>query len=270
LRHERHVMDMQKKNKGNNEIKYSLGCVYRNGKLYRTGISVNDTVTDVFAWEGQLVASLMSTLDLKDYFQTIKQTPPEKLHEKTKELAYSLLKLCKLMDLDINQFSRKEIVDYLIRIQHFAIWAYNLINAKTHGLEYFEADLTGITMKCSSVKENETLVTYSSKNIFQLAQIEFAEHYKSGKPYIVCQKCGTIYFTYKVKTAKTCPFCKCPSLEKDRRAIDRQADRLYKNNDLMAFKEKFIKYLITKRGYSEEEALKEYDRQLKKKKKGRY
>src|SRR5690554_4491472 len=118
-------MDMHNENISNNKIEYSLGCVYRNGKLYRTGISVNETVTDVFEWEGQLTASLMNALDLKDYFQTIKQTPPEKLHEKTKELAYSLLKLCKLMDLDINRFSRKEVLDYLIRIQHFAIWAYN-------------------------------------------------------------------------------------------------------------------------------------------------
>ena len=263
-------MDMHNENISNNKIEYSLGCVYRNGKLYRTGISVNETVTDVFEWEGQLTASLMNALDLKDYFQTIKQTPPEKLHEKTKELAYSLLKLCKLMDLDINLFSRKEVLDYLIRIQHFAIWAYNLINAKNQGLEYFEADLTGVTMKCSSPKEYEdcTPVTYSSNNIFQLAQIEFAEHYKSGEPYIVCQKCSTIYFTHKVKSTKTCPFCKCPSLEKDRRAIDRQADRLYKDNDLITFKGKFANYLITKRGYSKEEALKECDRQLKKK--GRY
>lgn len=246
---------------------YSLICVYKNGKLYRSGIEVNGVLTDIIMWEGQLVTSLMNSLNLKDYIQSIQKTPPEKVYENIKTLSLPLVRLCDLIGIDINSLNNESILEYTTEIHQFAIWLLDLTNAKKWEKEYLKIDLTNVTMEYSLSKEyNCSLVRYSSANIFLLAQIEFAELYKSGIPYIVCEKCGTIYFTYKVKSTKTCPFCVSPSLDKNVRAIDKQAERLYKSNP-KEFKHKFISYLISKKNYTEEMANKEYNRQIKKRKK---
>lgn len=257
---------MESENIPQNSTKYSLNCVYRSGKIYRSGISVNGTITDICKWNGQLVTSLMNTLDLKEYIRTLPQVIPEKLYEKMKELKYPLLNLCELTGLDINQI---DVLDYIVKIHEFAIWLLDLINAKSHAMEYFKVSLSDVTMEYSSSKEYEgcSMVIYDSTNIFTLAQIEFAEYYKLGVPYIVCQKCNTIYFTHKVKSTKTCPFCECPSLNKDRRSIEKQAERLY-NSSPETFEKKFVEYLTVKKGFSSEEALTEHNRQIEKRRKG--
>lgn len=240
-------------------IMYTLACVYKNGNIYRSGIEVNGIMTDKFKWKGQLVTSLMNTLDLRDYIQTLNQMP---LDEQVKKLTPCLKRLCELMNLDAKEI---DTLEYITRIHNFAVWLIDLINAKTNNLEYIKIDLTNVTVEYLLSKEYEgySIVKYSSDNIFLLAQIEFVEYYKLGTPFIVCSKCNTVYFTHKVKSTKTCPFCKCPSLDKDRRSIDKQAERLfekYPNN----FEEEFINYLIRKKGYSKDDARKECLRQLKK------
>jgi len=257
-----------------NNVTYTLSCVYKNGKLYRSGLGVNGTASEIINWNGQLVTTLMNTLNLSDYIKSINTTTTNNLHEKLKELKYPFAKLCELLGLDVSKFGPDEALDYFIKIHTFAIWLYDLINAKNHSMDYFRINLTDVTVEYHLSKEFEncTLVSYSSTNIFLLAQIEFAEYYKLGIPYIICQNCNTIYFTHKVKSTKTCPFCRCPSLDKERRSIDKQAERLFSDvksgkTTLNMFKQKFIDYLIMKKGYSENDAHKEYLRQLNKRRK---
>jgi hypothetical protein len=253
---------MENENNQKNYKQYSLNCAYRNGKIYRTALEVDGIATNYSKWNGQHVTSFMNALNLKDYIQTIQQTHPEKLHEKMKELKYPLLKLCELTGIDVNQI---DALDYIVRIHQFAVWLVNLINAKNNSLEYFKIELKDITMEYSLSEEYDgcSMVRYTGSDIFLLAQIEFAEYYKSGITYIVCQKCNTIYFTHKVKSTKTCPFCVSPSLDKDTRAIAKQAERLY-NSDPKLFEQKFIDYLIKRKHFSREEAFEEYNRQLRK------
>jgi hypothetical protein len=255
-------------------VNYTLSCVYQNGKLHRSGLGANGAMSEILKWNGQLVTSLMNTLNLRDYIQTIKTTTPDNLHEKLKELKYPFAKLCELLGLDVGKFGPNEILDYFLKIHAFAIWLCDLINAKNHALDWFRIDLSDVTMEYHSSKEfeNSTLVSYNSANIFILAQIEFAEYYKLGIPYIVCQKCNTIYFTHKIKSTKTCPFCESPSLDKNRRSIDKQAERIFediKEGKIPPnmFESKFINYLIEKKGYSENDAHIEYLRQLNKRNK---
>jgi hypothetical protein len=254
-------------------IIYTLACFYKNGNIYRSGIEVNGNMTDIMKWKGQLVTSLMNTLDLHDYIRNIGNTTKENLPKKLKELAYPLIRLCNLMNLDVNKITsdKKVMSEYLVRIHNFALWMSDLINAKNNSLEYIRIDLTNVTVEYSLSKEYEgySIVKYSSDNIFLLAQIEFVEYYKLGTPYIVCNKCNTIYFTHKVKSTKTCPFCNCPSLDRERRSIDKQAERLFKDIEkgkisLGMFEPKFINYLVEKKGYSEKDARRECLRQLKK------
>lgn len=253
---------------------YSINCVYKNGYIFRGSLEVDGQTTDVFKWRGQLVTSLMNTLDLHDYIQNAGNMTEENdnkvLQKRLKELTYPLIRLCELLNLDITMItSDKDLRDkYLTEILNFAIWLYDLVRVKTTlNKTLFSIDLTGVNAEYlfDTDFEGHPLVRYSSTNIFLLAQIEFAEYLKMGAPYIVCQKCNSIYFTHKVKSTKTCPFCTSPSLDKNTRAIDKQAERLYNENP-ETFETKFTEYLTLKKDYSNEDAYKEYIRQLKKRK----
>ena len=110
--------------------------------------------------------------------------------------------------------------------------------------------------------DNGATFIFNQNELSQLIEEKLIELIKKSMPYIICEKCGSVYFTSKVKSTKTCPLCHSPSLEPKRRAIDKQFQRLYDKGNSKNYKFRFLEYLINKKHFNTKEARIELKRQL--------
>jgi len=251
---------------------YVINCSYRNGIIHCVSLEVDGQITDTLKWPGQIITSLTHVMNLQDYIQDDENFIPGVFTVKqSKLLVYPLLNLCELLGINIQEIhsDKKLMGAWLADIHDFAVWLRDINTAKNLDISYVKIDSTDMTIEYIKSKEQaeHTLIRYTAHNIFTLGKLEFLEFVKSGIPYITCLKCNAIYFTHKVLSTKTCPFCESPSLEKDRRAIDRAAQRLLERvadnkNSVDMFKKRFMEYLTKKRRFSNEEAQEECQKQL--------